>query len=94
MRDAVDARMDPLMDKIEKSILMRLWQDVGNSPFDYFANMVAIGEFVKAIQKMRKIAKLPLALAITVQKYLVECAAQDLAALQILAEEKEKAGIE
>jgi hypothetical protein len=94
LREAVDGRMDPLMEKVERDILMRLWQDVGNSPFDYFANMVAIGEFVKALRKMRKVTKLPLPLAITVQKYLAECAAQDLVALQIMSEEKEKAGME
>jgi hypothetical protein len=94
LRDAVGERMDPLMEKVERDILMRLWQDVGNSPFDYFANMVAIGEFVKALRKMRKVTKLPLPLAITVQKYLAECAAQDLVALQIMSEEKEKAGME
>jgi hypothetical protein len=94
LNEAVGARMDPLLEQIEKEILMRLWQDVGNSPFDYYVNMLAIGEFVKALRKMRRITKLPLPLAIIVQNYLAECAAQDLVALKILAEEKEKAGME
>ncbi len=90
----VTARLDGLMGGIEKNTLMQLWADVGNSSFEYYANMQAIGMFVKSLKATRRVTALPLELGLMVQKALAECAAADYEAMKAIWEEKEKLGIE
>lgn len=94
LADNVDAKLDEQTDKIEREVLMKLWADVGNSTYDYWNNMIAIKTFIKALKKMRAVAKLPFGMAIIVQKALIECAKGDLEAMEVIVAEKAKLGMD
>jgi hypothetical protein len=89
--DHVDSQLNPHSDKVEKEILMTLWADLGNH-FEYYQCLHAASSFLKALKGMRKVSKMPLPVAIVLQKTLVECAKADLEAMTMIQEAKEKYG--